>query len=395
MDVTDYNYRKSVARELLSLGRTALDDVKYVDFDLLGLELKATSKFDIQFPGNLTPTPTSIDPKPEASASLPSVDVVVITWTIAEVDALSDILTPGYSHNTWYRYDRYFNTIYAPQIRKKAPAYNSRRLGSYFLTTIGKLKVLCFKSELHLNQDGIQDYQMSGQTSLPVRQMLRQIIEETKCKYIISTGTAGGISIEHGLGDVLVTRAARFRLAQEFKTAQFNHNTYYSKWCIPTTYFADAEKIMRSFAAKLNEPIFGPPTKKHIGSVWTLDKAYVPTIIHEGGQGPYRLPEKHPILTTDYFEFGNSQNAEELWDDGCGVEMGDAVLGLVCEQDVVNAPSWLVIRNLSDPQINGEITDSPSKLDMQVHWAVWYYETYGYWTSVMSSIVTWAVIAGI
>jgi hypothetical protein len=30
---------------------------------------------------------------------------------------------------------------------------------------------------------------------------------------------------------------------------------------------------------------------------------------------------------------------------------------------------------------------------MQAHWAVWYYETYGYWTSVNSAIATWAMIA--
>ena len=31
--------------------------------------------------------------------------------------------------------------------------------------------------------------------------------------------------------------------------------------------------------------------------------------------------------------------------------------------------------------------------NMQAHWAVWYYETYGYWTSVNSAIATWAMIA--
>ena len=41
-----------------------------------------------------------------------------------------------------------------------------------------------------------------------------------------------------------------------------------------------------------------------------------------------------------------------------------------------------MIRNLSDPQINGDLPTEPRKLDMQAHWAVWYYETYGYWTSV-------------
>ena len=29
---------------------------------------------------------------------------------------------------------------------------------------------------------------------------------------------------------------------------------------------------------------------------------------------------------------------------------------------------------------------------MQAHWAVWYYETYGYWTSVNSAIAGWALL---
>ncbi|MGH8909199.1 MAG: hypothetical protein ACRD0K_22570 [Egibacteraceae bacterium] len=101
-----------------------------------------------------------------------------------------------------------------------------------------------------------------------------------------------------------------------------------------------------------------------------------------------------PMLTTDFFEFGTSKN--ELWKVGGGVERGDAVLGMVTLglRDVgLPAPRWLVIRNASDPQINGDLPDSPRALNMQAHWAVWYYETYGYWTSVNSAIATWAMTA--
>jgi hypothetical protein len=48
-----------------------------------------------------------------------------------------------------------------------------------------------------------------------------------------------------------------------------------------------------------------------------------------------------------------------------------------------------VIRNASDPAINALLPH-----DMQAHWAVWFYEQYGYWTSVNSAIAVWAVIAG-
>ena len=100
--------------------------------------------------------------------------------------------------------------------------------------------------------------------------------------------------------------------------------------------------------------------------------------------------------TSWYFEFGTSTN--KLEQEGCAVEMGDAVLGLVADELGAGAPKWAVVRNLSDPQINGDLPTktktSPRELDMQAHWAVWYYQSYGYWTSVMGALATWGIIAG-
>jgi hypothetical protein len=92
-------------------------------------------------------------------------------------------------------------------------------------------------------------------------------------------------------------------------------------------------------------------------------------------------------LTTDYFEYGTSAN--NLQQEGCAVEMGDAVLGLVADE-LAAPPKWVVVRNLSDPQINGELDH-----DLQVDYAVWYYEKFGFWTSIMSALTTWAIIAGL
>jgi hypothetical protein len=118
------------------------------------------------------------------------------------------------------------------------------------------------------------------------------------------------------LGDVLVTRAAKFRCDQEFRNAPFNKQEYRSDWHVPTTHFAKAEELMRSFALQLNDPVFGPPSKRHSGGNWTLDRAWVPNIIHEKRKGVHKLPDFHPIFTTDFFEFGHSNNATELWAEG-------------------------------------------------------------------------------
>src|SRR6185295_8774174 len=79
------------------------------------------------------------------------------------------------------------------------------------------------------------------------------------------------------------------------------------------------------------------------------------------------MPAFHPMLTTDFFEFGTSKNNLQL--QGAAVEMGDAVLGLV-SSEMPNPPKWAVIRNLSDPQINGDLPDGPGReLNVQAAWA--------------------------
>ncbi len=103
------------------------------------------------------------------------------------------------------------------------------------------------------------------------------------------------------------------------------------------------------------------------------------------------MPADQPILTTDFFEFGTTGN--ELQKVGCGVEMGDAALGLAVDE-LDAGQRWLVIRNASDPAINHHLPRGARPLDMQAHWAVWYYEAYGFWTSVNSALASWAVIVG-
>jgi hypothetical protein len=359
------------------------------------------------------PQPWAAGAIPDPHAALPKADVLVVTWTVAEHEALADVLTPGHPRNSWARYARNFDEDYVPQIRAGAPALAARRLGSYFRTEIAGKKLLCFKSELHLNQDGKRKGE--GTATLPVKDLFHQMIDEVEPSLVITVGTAGAtfppkaaIQLNgmdcpgHELGDVMITRAAQFRLSQEFKKETFAKSKYQcDSFQIPTARLDRARQILARHAAKLAEPAFGPP---HIGYDWPQDG---PVLGFEN-QPDFKIdgidfPAFHPILTTDFFEFGTSEN--ELWEQGCGVEMGDAVLGLAVEErkaDGRHAPDWLVIRNASDPQINGRLPDRNAEgiepqmrrgLDMQAHWAVWYYETYGYWTSVNSAIAVWAMVA--
>jgi nucleoside phosphorylase len=389
--------RVELARMLLSSGRTSIDDQPLLDemgIAALAPEPALAAELNISFPDGLAPVPRPIDPRPASNDVLPEADVVVITWTVAEHEALCDVLTPRFSRLKWIRYDRDFAAKYDAQIRAGAPAKKSRSLGSYFMTEIDNKKVLCFKSELHLNQDGVRTG--DGTATLPVKDLFLQIIKEAKPKVVLTVGTCGGIDVNHDLGDVLVTRGAKFRLQSEFKQEPYANQAYKSDWALPTTHFTEAEELMDTFAQNLREPDFGPPTKRYNFTGPLLKaQANKPSIIHENGATPANtIKAFHPILSTDFFEFGTSSNAAELLQIGCGLEMGDAALGLAASE-LVNPPKWAVIRNISDPQINGDLPKGSRALNMQAHWAVWYYEAYGYHTSVNSALATWAIIAGL
>src|SRR5262245_51216046 len=85
-----------------------------------------------------TSQPLAIEPSPDDS--MPAADVLVVTWTVAEVEVFVDVLTPGFDRNSWYRYRHNFHTHFAPLIRAAAPSQKAKRLGSYMLVKIGNKK---------------------------------------------------------------------------------------------------------------------------------------------------------------------------------------------------------------------------------------------------------------
>ncbi|WP_089103663.1 hypothetical protein [Streptomyces hyaluromycini] len=394
MDTLDE--RVDIARALLSAGITPADLELSPDLAEAPGGPVLAAHLGIVFPDGLAPVPQPFDVVPSPDAALPRADVVVITWTVDEQDALADVFTHGFDRLHWYRYTRRFEEHYRPLIRAGAPSLAARppRLGSYFPVKLGDLDVLCVKSELHLNQDGIKTGE--GTATLPVRDFFEQIIEEARPRVIATIGTSGSVFGDFPLGDVVVTRAAKFRCKNEFRNEDFNGRTFKSDWTLPLGRIEDAQKLMRGFADRLTEPPLGPPSTR-FPFVGPLLKPpdNDPTVRIE--QGAQDMPAFHPILTTDYFEYGTSTNGLEH--EGAAVEMGDAALGLtIADLTAAGAdhvPDWVVVRNMSDPQINGELPTHDFRLNQQTMWAVSYYQSYGYWTSVCGALTTWGLLAGL
>ena len=304
------------------------------------------------------PWPTGLAPKPSATPSgpkLPKADVLIVTWTVDEGHALSRVLTPGFdSRDDWLDYTSNFAAI-AANMRKGCPALKANRLGTYWTTTIGSKSVTLFKSDSHMSQDGAK---------LPNADVWRQIIDDVQPALVITTGTGGGIGTTGEVGDVIVSSFVTFSCKRTFK--HLDGLTYAATKPAPSKEFQTAKKL---FAA--NAP-FLPG-----------DNTRPPAIVVSGSA-------KTGILTTDYFGFDNSTNTFGLQGKGDLSEMGDAVLGMVCQAKGAKAPPYSIVRNVSDPQIDaGTMT-----IREQAAAAAVIYKGFGRWSSVCSAIVCWAIVAG-
>ncbi len=333
---------------------------------------------DIAFPAKLTPNP--LKTALLSDGSLPRADVVIMCDTVAEASATADVLTPGVEAAAWAHYVKGYGLLHH-LVGPRGPSNFSKRLGSFCLTQISGKRVLVYKTEMHMHPDAKR--LSNGQYTLPIKIMLAQIIDEVQPEVFLTTGTAGGVYEKMSLGDVVVSRAAQFACHGDFAKAPFNGKKFQSDWEVPTGYVDDAHTMMHGFSQHLvgdKDPRGTPPS----ADCATERKSY-PTRIYMDGQSG--IPEFHPILTTDTFEFGTTVN--RLDKAGMAVEMDDAVLGLVCSE--TKSPlRWACVRNLSDPTINGALAKK-----MQGRCAEYYYSKFGYWTTVNSALASWAIVAGL
>ncbi len=308
----------------------------------------------IPWPDGLAPSGAPYDR--QADEPLPRADVVVVTWTAAEGQALADVLTPGLPSVSWKPYAHQWSA-YEPQLTSRSPARQAGCLGYVAKVKIGNVNVLLLKSELHLATDAI---------SAPIVALWQQIVDEARPNLVITTGTAGGIGAATQLGDVFVVTNAKFNCTKDFKS---------KPW---------AQQLFTGAAihADSHAGIFGALTAPNAGHLFPV--ATRPPVLTFGA-------EAGGVETVDYFGFANTADSYGIvrnYSDARTEEMDDATLPLALAQ-LPSPPLWCSIRNASDPQVASDIGD----LEAQRHWANQVYQRYGYWTTIGSAIATWTVIA--
>jgi len=226
-----------------------------------------------------------------------------------------------------------------------------------------------------MNRDGPKA--LRDGRKLPLCRLIDQLVNEVHPKYLISTGTAGGTVEGHSLGDVVITTSGYFHCSdpKDFRRAPFNCKRFGQEYWVTERRADRVQALMLG----VEEPPFGPP-----------HPSYPRT---EPIKLPRTKPQVHecpnlPILTTDYFEFGNTTN--QLGRLGCAVEMDDALIAMTCEEMPPQLrPKYAFVRNISDPVINGNLARMS-----QIMWAVFYYENFGLLTSYNSALTTWGIISG-
>lgn len=328
----------------------------------------------VAFPAHLTPTLDTPAVQPHPSDPLPQADVVIVTWTVAEAQTLATLLTPAVGFDDWYQYKSNLDHYIPLVIGKKAP-FNStsstrfyHSLGMYYpIKLVGK-KVICMKSGLHLDHDTYNSDQPAPD-QLPMLDLWKQIIAETKAKFIITTGTGGAIGADVLLGDVVVATKTVFDCTTQFANKPFKKSEYPTS-PLPAGFRPPATAMLKKNADRVAES----GDKQHDDGLPAI--YFADSVIAD--------PR---IVTTDTFAFDNTTNTAGLQGLGQACDMGDASLGLVIGQMGEAPPEWAAIRNASDPQIDGTL--APCK---QSKGAFNTYAKYGGVTSAASVLATWSLI---
>jgi nucleoside phosphorylase len=306
------------------------------------------------------PTAAPLNPPPSETSSLShfaGYDAVVFTWTAAEASALAALFTPNHLPSQWYEY-RHGVAEYIPLVTGARAPFNDKQpdmaryyhsLGLYFPCTIGAAKVLLFKSGLHLAYDG---------PATPLKKLVAEIAQTVRPKMVITTGTAGGIGKDTGLGDIVIAPVVKFDCTTQFKAEPWAKDSYTASPLPAKALTAVTPALLAVNAAKL------PNSPK-------------PKVWHAAAD---------EVVTTDFFAFDDSTDHYKLQGLGRACEMGDAMVAQALE--AFPHIKWYAVRNASDPQIDNPTGDMKKAAKQ----AGEIYSRYGAFTTAGSAIATWAVI---
>jgi hypothetical protein len=320
----------------------------------------------------------------KATDPLPKVDVVVVTWTTAEWNAMDHVFLNSSTPRTlgadswktsWLPYER--NTA------GFASGDGGTLWGAFRVVQIGTLKVLLFKSNAHLAHPPW----IKG-----LRAMIDQVLTDAAPTYLYSIGTAGAGQLNQDLGDAIITNAGTLQATiSDNKNDPANGQMFKCEnWFPPTTLMTGAQTLM----FKLNtvatgaelQSIFAKVAAKHPPGNITLDDI-LNTPMTNTATPTVHIAKDVPLNTSDDYGMAPGAGSPTF----CAYEEDDAVLG---QEALKHNVKFAFIRNVSDtvvPETSHGKTISKAFRDA---WAGAVYDAFGFYSAFNGAFATWAAIAG-
>jgi hypothetical protein len=323
------------------------------------------------------------------------VDVLLLAYTDGETEALLEVFT---GNGSWsasakanaYKYTHNFSSIKSKIIQGQTNATKAGIMGYIIPFTIGDKKVLVFKSELHPKNNG---------KYLPFVPVIQQLIEDVDPKVVLTTGTSGAIGPKINCGDVVITNVARLHCQHNYvgygDIALITQNNTELKNESPLTIsnkyidYANLHLLPLSGAglSTCHSRFAGDPNYKFL-------KNNVSPSIYQHVPGVQPMD----ILSADYLTVDDNGNLEQLQSLGILNDTDDGFAVYAIHKMSGKTPTWLSVRNASEPQItdpsfpSGTTMAQKEKQVKSLAGAV--YGVYQFCTTLNSAFACWAIIAG-
>jgi hypothetical protein len=354
----------------------------------------------VSWPTGLAPTVAPLGShRPGQKISGPvavAADVLVLLYTDVELQALLQVFTGNHEwsdqrRNTWYPYAHNFDSFHIEPGEDKA--LKAGVMGYLFAMTIGHVKVVLYKTELHPKANG---------AGLPFVSVIKQLVGELAPKLVLSTGTAGAIGSHLNCGDVAITSAARFHTRGQYpsfpaiKAMSESGDQLTSTGPLNDRYISFAGAHFTQLSVPGLDQCFNE--LKSRPNLSFLKKNAKPTI-YTTGVNNVPGPQPMDIVSADYLTVDDNHNSEGLQSQGVMNDTDDAfAFFAISLLPAGKRPQWLSVRNASEPQINAAPFPpgtEPSKIiDTLKGIAGGIYGVYQYCTTLNSAFACWGIMAG-
>jgi hypothetical protein len=290
--------------------------------------------------------------------ALPAAEFVMVTWTEEETDAMARVFGGGKYHFTSGTANNFTPLVLAGlTLPPKSKAH-----GYFFQTKVNGKSVVCLKSEFHPKM----------QTALTAR-FFEKVIgsgQTPKFKFLITSGTSGGIWQSLDVGDVVVTNKARygFTMPAEKQSQIFTGLSNVQGTNPPagsTSWYDYVNKQILATDACVNS---GLKADK-----WGRKAAGSPAIYWQAPGGELTDVVTNSRISDD--EYGKRAQYQKI---GATLDENDAYVAEALE--AVEFSNWVSIRNISD-------LPSAQNNDPQ-------YDEYQFCSSLNGAYACWGFVMG-